>query len=57
VVGLIGVTTVMLARAAIPSVASLAIALAGLGVLYGWKSRFVIPILMVAAGVTGALVF
>jgi chromate transporter len=57
VVGLIGVTTVMLARAAIPSVASLAIALAALFVLYRWKSRFVVPAVVALAGITGALVF
>ncbi len=57
VVGLIGVTTVLLARAAIPSLTSLGIALAVLAVLYGWKSRFVIPTVMAVAGLAGALVF
>ena len=57
VVGLIAVTTVMLAIPAIPDGKALVIALAALVVLYRWKSKFAIPALIVASGIAGAVVF
>lgn len=57
VVGLIAVTTLTLARAAIPGWVSFGIFLAMLAVVYRWKSKFTIPAVIVAAGLAGAALF
>jgi chromate transporter len=57
VVGLIAVTTITLAIAAIPSLAALLIAAVSLAIVYRWKSKLIIPAVIVLAGVVGSLIF
>lgn len=57
VVGLIAVTAVTLAIEAIPTLASLAIFLAALPVVYRWKSKLAVPAVILVAGAAGAWVF
>jgi chromate transport protein ChrA len=57
VVGLIAVTTVPLALMALPNWAALAIFVVVLPLVYRWKSKLAVPILMVGAGLAGALIF
>lgn len=57
VVGLIAVTTVTLARHAIPDGRAAAVGGAALVVVYCWRSKFAVPALMLGAGLAGALLF
>ncbi len=57
VVGLIAVTAVILGLEAIGSIGALAIFLAALPVVYRWRSKLAVPMIVVAAGVAGALLF
>jgi chromate transporter len=57
VVGLIAVTTLGLAQTAIPGWRSAAIAAVALVVVYRWKAKAVIPLVMLAAGIAGWVVF
>lgn len=57
VVGLIAVTTVTLARNAIPDGRAAAVCGAALVVVYCWRSRFAVPALVLGAGLAGALLF
>ncbi len=57
VVGLIAVTAINLAITAVPNLRALAIAAGTLAVIYRWKSKAAIPLLMVAAGVAGWVLF
>jgi chromate transporter len=57
VVGLIAVTTLVLAQTAIPNWKAAAIAVVALVMVYRWKSKAVIPLVMLAAGVAGWVVF
>ncbi len=57
VVGLIAVTTVTLAMTAVPNLKALAIMAGALVVVYRWKTKLAIPVLMVAAGYIGLLLF
>lgn len=57
VVGLIAVTTITLARAAIPDWRALLIFAVALVVVYRWKARLAIPAIVLAAGIAGALLF
>jgi chromate transporter len=57
VVGLIAVTTLSLGLIAIPTWQAGAIFLAALFVLYRWKSKLVIPAIVLGAGIAGWLVF
>lgn len=57
VVGLIAVTTLALARPAIPNWQALVIFAAALLVVYRWKSKLAIPAIMVGAGLIGWLWF
>ncbi len=57
VVGLIAITTVSLARAAIPNLAAAAIFLAALFVVYRWKNKLTIPVIVVGAGLIGFVCF
>ena len=55
VVGLIVITTIGLFRAAVTDLPSLGIFLIALLMLYRWKSKMVIPVVMLGAGVAGYL--
>ncbi|HYO59508.1 chromate efflux transporter [Archangium sp.] len=55
VVGLIAATTVGLLRAGLTSVATVAIFAVALGVLFRWHSKFLIPLVIGAAALTGLL--
>src|SRR5688572_14938493 len=57
VVGLIAVTTITLARTAIPHWQAAVIFTAALLVVYSWKSKFAIPAIMLVAGLIGWLWF
>jgi chromate transporter len=57
VVGLIAVTTVTLARTAVPDLRAAAVGGAALLVAYRWKSRLAVPAIVLGAGVAGALFF
>ena len=57
VVGLIAITTVTLARSAIPDGQAAALFAAALLVVYRWKSKFAIPAIMFSAGLAGWLWF
>jgi len=57
VVGLIAVTAVSLARAALGSVGAWAILGAALAALYLWRSKFAVPGVILAAGAAGAVLF
>lgn len=57
VVGLIATTTVGLAYTAIPDFRAAAIAAAVLVVIYRWKSKAVIPLVMLGAGLAGWVMF
>jgi chromate transporter len=57
VVGLIAVTTFALARTAIPDWRAGILFVAALLVVYRWKSKLAIPVIMVAAGLIGWLWF
>ncbi len=57
VVGLIAITTVTLARSAIPDWRAAVIFVAALIVVYRWKSKLTIPAIMLAAGLIGRLWF
>ena len=57
VVGLIVVTAVSLARAALGSVGAWAIFGAALAALYFWRSKFAVPGVILAAGSAGAVFF
>ena len=57
VVGLIVVTTIGLFQAAVTDLPSLGIFLAALLMLYRWKTKAVIPIVMLVAGLVGCLVY
>jgi chromate transporter len=57
VVGLIAITTLTLARSAIPGWQAIIIFAAALAVVYRWKSKFTIPAVMVGAGLAGWLWF
>lgn len=57
VVGLIAITTLTLARPAIPNWQAAVIFSAALSVVYGWKSKVAIPAVMVGAGLVGWLWF
>lgn len=55
VVGLIAITTLTLARAAISNWLAALIFVGALSVVYGWKSKFAIPAIIVASGCAGWL--
>jgi chromate transporter len=55
VVGLIAITTVTLARSPIHNWQAAVIFIAALLVVYRWKSKFAIPVIMVGAGLIGWL--
>ena len=57
VVGLIAVTTLTLARTAVPDLPAAAIFAAALFVVYRWKAKLAVPALLAAAGLTGWLAF
>lgn len=57
VVGLIAITTITLARPAIPNWQAAVIFAAALLVVYRWKSKFAIPAIVVGAGMIGWLWF
>lgn len=57
VVGLIAITTITLARSAIPNWQAAVIFGAALIVVYRWKSKLAIPAIMVGAGLVGWLWF
>lgn len=57
VVGLIGFTALGLIPLAISSVASAIIAVVSLIVLYRWKSKLAVAVVIVAAGLAGLIVF
>jgi chromate transporter len=57
VVGLIAVTTITLARSAIPDWRAGVIFAGALLVVYRWKSKFAIPAIMVSAGLIGWIWF
>ncbi len=57
VVGLIAVTTLKLGYVAVSSVWALVIFAAALLVIYRWKSRLVIPVIIVGAGLIGWIAF
>jgi chromate transporter len=57
VIGLIAITTVTLARSAIPDWRAGVIFGGALLVVYRWKSKFAIPAIMVGAGLVGRLWF
>jgi len=57
VVGLIAITTVNLGVIAIPDLPAAVIFLAALVVVYRWKSKLAIPVIVFGAGVAGWLVF
>jgi chromate transporter len=57
VVGLIAVTTLTLARSAIPNWQAAVLFVAALVVVYRWKSKLTIPVIMVGAGLVGWLWF
>lgn len=56
VVGLIAATTVMLLRVAITDIPTLLIFAAGLFVLFRWKSKMNVPVVVLAAALAGLLV-
>jgi len=55
VVGLIAVTALGLARAAIPDARALGIFAAALAAVYFWKSRLAVPAIIAGAGAAGWL--
>ena len=57
VVGLIAVTTLTLAVAAVPNLRALLIFAVALVIVYRWKSKFTIPLIVVTAGMAGALLY
>ncbi|HKY55871.1 MAG TPA: chromate efflux transporter [Anaerolineales bacterium] len=57
VVGLIAVTTIGLFQAAVTDLPSLGIFIVVLVVLYRWKSKWIIPIAIIGAGVVGLLFY
>ncbi len=57
VVGLIAVTTVTLARSAVPDLRAAAVCAAALVVAYRWKSKLAVPAIVLGAGAAGALLF
>lgn len=57
VVGLIAITAIKLGLVAIPNPSAAALCLAALVVLYLWKTKLVVPVIMAGAGVVGMLVF
>lgn len=57
VVGLIAITTLTLARSAIPNWQAAVVFAAALLVVYRWKSKFAIPCIMFGAGMVGWLWF
>ena len=57
VVGLIGVTTITLARSAIPDWRAGVIFAGALLFVYRWKSKFAIPAVMAGAGLIGWIWF
>jgi chromate transporter len=57
VVGLIAVTTIDLARTAIHGLPALLICLAALPLIYLWKSKLVVPLIILLAGLAGWWIF
>jgi chromate transporter len=57
VVGLIAITTITLARSAIPNWQAAVIFAAALLAVYCWKSKFAIPAIMAGTGLIGWLWF
>ncbi|WP_414662161.1 chromate efflux transporter [Horticoccus sp. 23ND18S-11] len=57
VVGLIVVTTIGLARTAVPNLPAAGIGVVALLAAYRWKSKFAIPFIMLAAGLAGVALF
>jgi chromate transporter len=57
VIGLIAVTTVRLAITAVTDAKSAAVAGVALLILYRWNVNIAVPVVMLAAGVAGAVLF
>jgi chromate transporter len=57
VVGLIAVTTLSLGAVAIPNLRALLIFAVALGIVYRWKSKLAVPVIVVTAGALGAVLF
>lgn len=57
VVGLIAITTVKLGIAAIPNLRSILIFVAALAIVYTWKHKLAIPVIVGAAGLAGWICF
>ena len=57
VVGLIAVTTIGLFQAAVTDIPSLGIFVIALLMLYRWKSKIIIPVVMLGAGILGYLFY
>jgi chromate transporter len=55
VIGLMAVTTLRLLRAGVHGPAGLALFAAGLAVLYAWRSKLAVPVVVLAAGAVGLL--
>jgi chromate transporter len=57
VVGLIAVTTLSLGRTALPDLPAVALFAGALLVVYRWKSKLSVPVLIAASGLAGGLLF
>lgn len=57
VIGLIGITTIELLQAGVTSLASFGIFAFALLVLYLWKSKIAIPVIVICSGIVGLVLF